>query len=204
MIPRIFDLFAQADRSLDRAQGGLGVGLTLARRLVELHGGKLDAFSAGSGRGSRFVVRLPRAADALAARTPVPANAPGARLRSLRVLVVDDNSDAAESLGLLLRMTGYEVQVAHDGPTALTMAVSSLPEVVVLDIGLPGLDGYQVAARLRQYDGTKHSVLIALTGYGQEGDKVRSKQAGFDYHLVKPAEPEQLQDLLTRVAMQHR
>ena len=188
LLPRIFDLFTQGARGLDRAQGGLGVGLTLARRLAQMHGGGIEAFSEGVGAGSEFVVRLPclglvRSADAPAvpAAARVPANC--------RVLVVDDNRDAALSLATYLEMGGHEVLTAGDGREALDAADRFTPEAVVLDIGLPTLDGYEVAKQLRLAPPTQHALLLALTGYGQKEDRMAASRAGFDRHFVKPVDP---------------
>ncbi len=207
-LPRVFDLFMQADRSYDRKGGGLGIGLTLVRRLVELHGGSVEAHSAGLGQGSELVVRLPilapanreseRLGTAGAAGTAAGPAASAAATAPRRVLVVDDNVDTAESLALLLRFRGYEVETAHDGPAALKKAVSFHPEAVLLDIGLPGLDGYQVAVRLRRRRRTARALLVALTGYGQEEDQRRAQQAGFDHFLTKPVDPPVIYELLAR------
>jgi signal transduction histidine kinase/DNA-binding response OmpR family regulator len=188
MLASVFDPFTQVDRSLDRSQGGLGIGLTLVKQLVELHAGRVQVHSAGLDQGSEFVVRLPALAGEVShgpstngAPAPPPADVP-----RCRVLVVDDNVDGAESLAVLLRLSGHDVRVCHDGPAGLMIADEFRPELVFLDIGLPGLDGYEVARRLRAR--TERMVLIALTGYGQEEDVRRSRQAGFDRHLVKPAD----------------
>jgi signal transduction histidine kinase/CheY-like chemotaxis protein len=198
MLPRVFELFSQEDRSLDRAAGGLGIGLTLVKRLVELHGGTVEAASAGLGRGSEFTVRLP----VLAALTSPPsANVETTRPHppSLRVLLVDDMADAADMLGLLLRMWGHEVHVAYAGPPALEAARTFRPDVVLLDIGLPdGMDGYELARRLCEGAGGKKPLLVAMTGYGQEADRQRAAAAGFDHHLVKPIHPDSLEELLAR------
>jgi signal transduction histidine kinase len=204
MLFAVFDLFTQVDRSLDRSQGGLGIGLTLVKRLVELHGGRVQAFSPGPNQGSEFVVRLPALALAPARLATVNGasaakGGPG-RPAARRVLVVDDNADAACSLALLLRLSGHEVKVCHDGPAALEAAASYRPEVVLLDIGLPGMDGYAVARRLRALPGPGPALLAALTGYGQEDDIRRSREAGFDQHLVKPVDPELLTNLLAALA----
>ncbi|HYO15133.1 MAG TPA: ATP-binding protein [Thermoanaerobaculia bacterium] len=196
LLPLIFEPFMQADQSLDRSQGGLGVGLTLARTLVEMHGGTLTAFSEGPGRGSELVVWLPARWQAMES----PDNERGAGdlpsdSSGRRVLVVDDNRDSAESVALLMQIWGYDVRVANDGPSALEIAGSYRPEVVLLDIGLPGMDGYEVARQLRQGQGSS-VVLVAMTGYGMEEDRRRSRESGFDHHLVKPVDPEGLRALL--------
>jgi CheY-like chemotaxis protein len=200
-MPRIFDLFTQAERSLARSQGGLGIGLCLVQRLVEMHGGKVAAHSA-LGQGSEFVVRLPVVLTA----EPQPLSPPSGKAkptgRSLRVLVVDDNVDTAGSLELLLRDAGHDVRMAHDGPTALEAARNYRPDVVLLDIGLPELDGYEVAKRMRQQPVLQNVVLVAMTGYGQESDRERAQEAGFDHHLVKPARFEQIQKILAIVSDQ--
>ena len=188
LLPHVFDLFRQGNRGLDRSQGGLGVGLTLARRLADLHGGSLDAHSDGVDRGSEFVLKLPavdRGAVAEVAAAPVapPLHA------ECKILVVDDNRDAAESIATFFRMQGQTVQTVPDGLRALAAAADFVPDVVVLDIGLPLLDGYEVARRLRQLPSTRSALLLALTGYGQSQDRARAEAAGFDRHFVKPADP---------------
>jgi signal transduction histidine kinase/ActR/RegA family two-component response regulator len=201
LIPHIFDLFTQADRSLDRSQGGLGIGLALVQQLTELHGGKVEAASV-LGHGSEFVVRLPLAlADTLQPPSPVT-KTDQPTTRPLRMLVVDDNVDTAWTFSMLLKASGHDVRTAHDGPTAIQAALDYRPDVVLLDIGLPGLNGYEVAKRIRQDPVLKNVVLIALTGYGQETDRQTSLQAGFNYHLVKPAHLEQLQKILATVSEQ--
>jgi PAS domain S-box-containing protein len=196
LLPHIFDLFTQADRSLDRSQGGLGIGLALVQRLVELHGGTVQAFSAGPGQGSEFVVRLPAPPAGATTQDRQPEAAADHPAPSWRVLVVEDNLDAAESMALLMRMSSHEVRVAHSGPAGLEAAVEYRPDVVLLDIGLPGMDGYEVARRLRQDAELKGVKLIAMTGYGRESDLQRSQEAGFDHHLVKPVNPLRLLELL--------
>lgn len=201
LLPRIFDLFTQAERSLDRSQGGLGIGLCLVQRLVEMHGGRAEAKSA-LGQGSEFVVRLPV--------MPTPALPPPSTDneisaptgRSLRVLVVDDNVDSAHTLKLLLKISGHDVRTVYDGPTALEAALDYRPEVVLLDIGLPGLDGFEVAKRLRQQPALGSVVLVAITGYGQESDRQRSLDAGFDHHLIKPTNFGKVQQILATVSKQ--
>jgi PAS domain S-box-containing protein len=196
-LPRIFDLFTQADRSLARSEGGLGVGLTLVRRLVEMHRGSVEASSPGEGRGSEFVVRLPLAA--VSDRNEEPRSRRPATTPALRVLLVEDHADSARSLSLLLELLGHEVEVVTDGREALEAVESIRPEVVLLDIGLPGMDGYEVARRLRAR-GSK-ALLVSLTGYGRDADKIRSREAGFDHHLVKPVELETLEKLLASMAL---
>ncbi|HKB35518.1 MAG TPA: ATP-binding protein, partial [Gemmataceae bacterium] len=202
MLPRIFDLFTQGDSSAGRSQGGLGIGLTLVRTLVELHGGRVQAFSQGPGQGSEFTIRLPLA-DRRSAHEESPEDnhrAPPTTSRSLRILIVDDNEDAASSLALMLRLQGHEVRVVHEGPAALETAGDFGPDVAVLDIGMPGMDGYELARRLRCLPRLAGVLLIALTGWGQEEFRRRSKEAGFDHHLVKPADPRTLRELLARPA----
>ena len=201
LLPRIFDLFTQAERSLDRSHGGLGIGLCLVQRLVELHGGTVEATSE-LGKGSEFIVRLP----VLVAFTPqVPdAETISAATSGCRVLIVDDDEDTAESLSMLLLASGHEVRMAHDGPAALKAALDYRPEVMMLDIGLPMLNGFEVAEKLRAQVAFQDTVLVAVTGYGQEKDRKRTKDAGFDYHLVKPAEFSDIQDILVAVAERRR
>ncbi|MEX2315850.1 MAG: ATP-binding protein [Pirellulales bacterium] len=187
MLPTIFDIFAQADQSLERSQGGLGIGLTLVKRLVELHGGSITASSDGPGQGSKFVVRLPINMEAVADSAPSPATVarpPAAR----RILVVDDNRDSARSLALLLSITGHEMHTAYDGVEALEAAERFRPEVVLLDIGLPKMNGYDACRAMRECAWGKEITIIALTGWGQDDFRNKSKQAGFDGHLVKPVE----------------
>lgn len=192
-LPRVFDLFTQVDRSAGRAQGGLGIGLALVRSLVQLHGGGVEALSAGLGQGSEFIVRLPLA-EARSAEGAVSQPGP---LRSLpRILVVDDNHDAADSLGMLLRFLGAETHVVYDGPAALAALQVFQPAVVLLDLGMPGMDGYEVAQQIRQQPRFQAVKLIALTGWGQAEDRRRTRTVGFDHHLTKPADLDALQTLL--------
>ena len=198
MLPRVFDLFSQEDRSLDRSQGGLGIGLTLVRSLVQLHGGTIRADSAGPGLGSEFTLRLPASPPVQSQEGADGGASPSepSQRHLLRVLVVDDSRDSARSLARLLKLWGYETRVAHDGPAAIEATRSELFDVIILDIGLPEMNGYQVAERIRSSYGSLGPVLIALTGYGQEDDVARSRGAGFDDHLVKPVNLDRLQALL--------
>ncbi len=191
-LPQMFELFAQGNRSLARSEGGLGIGLTVVRSLTQMHGGSIHATSEGPGQGSEFVVRLP----AVPAPTPpdaVPVAATDAgtteEAKPIRVLVVDDNVDSARGTAKILARSGYDVQVAYDGPSAVENAILHQPSFVFLDIGLPGMNGYEVAVRLRQEPGLKEVMLVAVSGYGEEGDRRRSREAGFDQHLVKPVDP---------------
>jgi signal transduction histidine kinase/DNA-binding response OmpR family regulator len=193
LLPHVFELFEQGKRALDRTQGGLGVGLTLVQRLVQLHGGDVVASSAGAGQGAQFRVTLPCLGEVLEAGDP---DAGGERLPTAavarRILVVDDNLDVVETTTMLLSLSGHEVQSAKDGLQALQLAVAFRPEVVLLDIGLPLMDGYEVARRLRQMPELEGALLVALTGYGQQGDRQRGKEAGFDDHMLKPVDPHAL------------
>lgn len=201
LLPKIFDLFTQAERSLDRSQGGLGIGLALVQRLTELHGGRVEAHSS-VGQGSEFIVRLPLMAIESTDTPPPSAVEDPAVVRPLRVLVVDDNVDTVLSFSILLRASGHDVFTAHDGLMAVQVANEQHPDVVLLDIGLPGLNGYEVAKRIRKQKGGNEIVLIALTGYGQDTDRELSAQAGFDHHLVKPARLDQVKEILAAAAEQ--
>jgi two-component system, chemotaxis family, CheB/CheR fusion protein len=191
----VFEMFMQVDRSLERSQGGLGIGLTLVKRLVEMHGGSVAAYSEGLGRGSEFVVRLPVLNDKPKAKTPEP-TAEATKTTAHRILIVDDNRDAATSLATLLQITGNETQTAHDGLEAVEMAGSFRPEVVLLDIGLPKLNGHDACRRIREQPWGKDMVLVALTGWGQDEDRRLSKEAGFNHHVVKPVDFNDLMGLL--------
>jgi CheY-like chemotaxis protein len=197
-LERIFEMFVQVDRPTEGSQGGLGIGLTLANRLVHLHGGSIEAKSAGVGHGSEFIVRLPIATEHGADEPQPPPSTPHTN-RAYRVLVVDDNRDAASSLVLLLEIAGHKAARAHDGPSALEAAEKERPEVILLDIGLPTLNGYEVCRRIRARPWGASVMLIALTGWGQEEDRRRSHEAGFDGHLVKPVEYAELMTLLERL-----
>lgn len=194
LLPRVFDLFTQGTRSLDRSQGGLGIGLSLVRNLTLMHGGDVTALSAGPGHGSEFIVTLPLLAQR-ARKGPLPAPVP-AHFSAKRVLVVDDNIDAAESLAELLALKGHDTKAVTESRAALELAPAFAPQVVLLDIGLPEIDGFQVARLLRQMPLTRHALLVAVTGYGQPEDRKASSAAGFDYHLVKPVSLSQLEELI--------
>jgi PAS domain S-box-containing protein len=197
-LPEMFELFAQGDRSLARSEGGLGVGLTVVKKLAEMHGGRVRAHSEGSGKGSEFTVNLP-AAERPKVAGPVAsgpaASSPG---RSCRILVVDDNKDMAAGMAALLKLRGHDVAIALNGPDAIQVAEGHRPEFVLLDIGLPGMNGYEVAARLRQEPACRGTVIVAVTGYGQKDDQARSRTAGFDYHLVKPIDHDALMTILSK------
>jgi PAS domain S-box-containing protein len=208
LMPHVFDLFTQADRTLDRAEGGLGIGLTLVKRLVEMHGGNVEARSEGLGRGAEFIVRLPVLeaehgviADRVQPKRPV-ASKEGTR--SLRILIVDDNVDAADSIAMLLSMEGHKTRTVNTARAALLAVPDFKPEVVLLDIGLPEMDGYEVARRLRTQNGVHRMRLVAVTGYGQPADRQRAHAAGFDEHMVKPVEPAVLQEFLRSVQTETR
>jgi signal transduction histidine kinase len=200
VLPRVFDLFVQGRQTLERAHGGLGLGLTIVRNLVERHGGSVTAHSAGPGRGSEFIVRLPRADGAAQAAAPAAKQDLGPQARAgIRVLVVDDNEDAAEMLAAALASRGAIVQVAHDAPAALQLAATERFDAALLDIGLPVIDGHELAQRLRALASMRDARLIAVTGYGQESDRRRALAAGFDHHVVKPVDLLALEQLLPRV-----
>jgi CheY-like chemotaxis protein len=197
ILPRVFDLFLQVNHDTSRAPSGLGIGLTLVKRLVEMHGGSVSASSEGPGRGAEFVVRLPLAAT----QQSVPSDSiPPKHAQSItnrRILVVDDNRDAAQSLKMLLKLQGADAQVAYSGSEALQVMSSFQPEVVFLDIGMPEMDGHEVARLIRQHPEFQDVILIALTGWGQQEDRRRSRLAGFNYHLIKPANLDTVQSLLS-------
>ncbi|HEX9206598.1 MAG TPA: ATP-binding protein [Steroidobacteraceae bacterium] len=201
MLPKIFDMFTQVDRSLERTRGGLGIGLTLVRKLVELHGGTIEARSGGAGQGCEFIVRLP-VAEPATGTVPAPSPRETARTApaSRRILVVDDNRDAADGLALLLQTSGHEVQVAYDGCEAVRAARAFQPDLVFMDIGLPGLNGYDAARAIRGEPWGQRMALVALTGWGQDEDRRRSREAGFDHHLVKPVSFEDALQVLAETA----
>jgi CheY-like chemotaxis protein len=199
MLPRVFDLFSQEDRSLDRSQGGLGIGLTLVRSLVQLHGGRIQAKSQGPDLGSEFTIHLPVSVstpriDQKPAKAATEANE---RDRAVRVLVVDDSQDSARSLARVLKLWGHETHVVHDGPDALEAIVTNSFDVIFLDIGLPGMNGYEVGEMIRHRYGSNGPMLVALTGYGQEEDLSRSKSIGFDDHLIKPVDLVKVKEMLS-------
>ena len=200
MLENVFALFTQVGRTIDRSQGGLGIGLSLVRSLVELHDGTVSAASPGPGRGSVFTIRIPALPQEQPAvpgpGRPAPAPSPSP---SLKVLVVDDNVDAAVTLATVLEMLGHKTQTVHAGPPVREAAQAFDPDVVLLDIGLPGMNGYDVARQLRGEPGLRHTVLVALTGWGSEEDKRRTRNAGFDYHLVKPISAAAVDTILARL-----
>lgn len=199
MIGRVFDMFAQVNRSLERSQGGLGIGLALVRNLVSMHGGRVTAESPGPGQGSSFTIELPLAAED-AEPAALPPSPDEALTSPLRVLVVDDNDDAATSLAMLLALSGHVVEVEHSGPAALRKADSFEPQAVLCDLGMPGMSGHEFARQLRLDPRFARTLLVALTGWGAEDDKRRSREAGFDAHLIKPASLDEVTTLLARAA----
>jgi PAS domain S-box-containing protein len=204
MLPRVFDLFTQVDRARGHAQGGLGIGLTIVKRLVEMHGGSVVAQSAGTGKGSEFIVRLPVPIAQLSPSTAQPADALAEAPVRRRILIVDDNHDAATSLGMMLTLLGYETRTAFDGVAGLVAADEFRPETALLDLGMPRMDGLELARRIRQMNWGKDLVLIAITGWGQAEDRVRTREAGFDHHLVKPVDTAELATLLATAVREGR
>jgi len=200
-LPRIFEMFMQVDTSLERTRNGLGIGLTLAKNIVELHGGTIQVHSAGEGQGSEFEVRLPIVVEAPQSLPPEPTISEPKNTPSRRILVVDDNQDSAESVTILLSLAGNETQTAFDGLEAMESAATFKPELILLDIGLPKLNGYEVARKIREQPWGKKMVLVALTGWGQEEDRCRSREAGFDHHLTKPIDLGSLKKLLTSLSI---
>jgi CheY-like chemotaxis protein len=202
MLPQVFDRFVQGGQQSDRPEGGLGLGLTIVRSLVERHGGTVSAHSAGRGHGSEFVVRLPRATRASLGhdeRAEPPVEPVPTTQDHVRILVVDDNEDAANMVAAALKFKGYQTRIAYDGLAALNTATIFKPHVAVLDLGLPVLDGYELAARLRELPGMAAVSLIAVTGYGQPSDRQRTQDAGFAHHVVKPVDLDTLDSILASV-----
>jgi CheY-like chemotaxis protein len=196
LLAQIFEPFIQEDRLPDRANGGLGIGLALVRSLVDLHGGRVQAFSAGPGQGSEFIVHLPLSLDTPQS-TDDSAGTPTSEPAAVRrILVVDDSVDSAEALAKLLRILGHDVQTSYEGLTALEAAQLKVPDVMMLDIGMPRMDGFEVARRIRTDSALKDVFLVAMTGYGQEEDRRRSQESGFDAHLVKPVLVDDLKAVL--------
>ncbi len=196
MLDDIFDMFAQVDRSLERVRGGLGIGLTIVKSLVEMHGGTVEALSEGHGRGSEFIIRQPIAPAPAPEAKPADSIESFPAIPSRRILIVDDNHDTASSLAMLLKILGHATEIAHAGPQVLELAATYRPEIVLLDIGMPKMSGYEVCRRMREQPGGKDVVIVAITGWGQEEDKRRAVEAQFDGHMVKPVEPEALLQLL--------
>jgi signal transduction histidine kinase len=201
LLPHVFELFVQGNRSLDRAEGGLGIGLTLVRSLIELHGGSVDAQSDGRGSGSEFRITVPLMPEA---ERPLGHRSGGEpeKPKPLRILVVDDNADSAEMLATLLGIDGHHVAVANSGRAAIDLALKEIPDIALVDIGMPGMDGYELAQRLRAVPALEHMRLVALTGYGQQEDVQKSREAGFDGHLVKPVDTDTLGQVLKDAARQ--
>jgi CheY-like chemotaxis protein len=195
LLPHVFDLFRQGSRDLDRAQGGLGIGLTLVRRLAELHGGQATVTSEGPGKGSEFTVRMP---VTTAPRLDREAGVRPEVRRGKHILVVEDNPDARETLAMILELSGHRVEIAGDGATGLEKALALQPEVALVDVGLPRMDGYEVARRIRASTGVRRPYLVAVTGYGAPEDRERALAAGFDAHIVKPVDPDTLAAVLAQ------
>ena len=195
-LPRVFNMFSQVDGTREPSRTGLGVGLAIVKRLVELHGGSVAVHSDGPGRGTEVTVRLPTAATANTARAPAAGNSAPSRPIAHRILVADDNRDAAESMGMLLRLMGNEVRTAYDGVDAVEQAEAFRPDLILLDIGMPKLNGYDAAKRIREKSWSAGTMLVAVTGWGQEEDKRRTSEAGFDCHFTKPLDPAALHKLV--------
>ncbi|MGH8571176.1 MAG: ATP-binding response regulator [Gammaproteobacteria bacterium] len=203
-LPRIFEMFTQLDTSLERSQSGLGIGLALTKNLVKLHGGTVEVHSAGPGQGSEFMVRLPILVETATPPPPEPTVGEPTSTTPRRILVVDDNRDSAESLAMLLALTGNETHTAFDGLEAVQAAAAFRPDVILLDIGLPNLNGFEAARKIREQQSDKSLVLVALTGWGQEEDRRRSEEAGFNAHMVKPVDYAALTKLLAELQVKDR
>jgi CheY-like chemotaxis protein len=197
----LFEMFSQASAAVARSEGGLGIGLALVKGLITLHGGRIDAHSPGLGQGSEFAIHLPRALVSAAAVQPARAApaAAQANAQAWRIVVADDNRDAADSLAMLLETHGYQVTVGYDGAQALQITEAAAPHAAILDIGMPDMTGYEVATRIRAAAWGRHVCLIAMTGWGQDDDKARASAAGFDHHLTKPVDPDDVERLLQAV-----
>jgi len=198
-LSRVFEMFVQVDHSLERGQGGLGLGLALAKRLVEMQDGTIEANSGGPGKGAEFVVRFPALAVPVAGALESPSDAERPATIARRILVVDDNQDAANSLAMLLQFGGHDVHTAYNGVDAVAAAANLKPDVILLDIGLPGINGFEAGRQIRQQRSDRKVTLVALTGWGQDVDRRRSLEAGFDFHLVKPVEFSALEKILEAV-----
>jgi CheY-like chemotaxis protein/two-component sensor histidine kinase len=201
MLPKVFEMFTQVDRSLAKAQGGLGIGLTIVKRLVEMHGGRVEARSEGQDMGSEFLIRLPIALS-LVREQEQGAGGDSQQTRPMtrrRVLVVDDNADIADSQAMMLELLGNEVRTAHDGLEAVAVAAAFRPDLILLDLGMPKMNGYEVCRRIREQPWGKGILIVAVTGWGQDEDKCRSQEAGFDHHLVKPVELAELERVLVQL-----
>jgi CheY-like chemotaxis protein len=194
-LPKVFGMFAQVRSAQEHAAGGLGIGLALAKGIVDLHGGRIEAASGGTGKGSRFTVYLPGASQTRM-DPPVARAALNGHATHKRILLADDNRDAAESLAIILRLEGHEVELAHDGVAALQLFAEKRPDVALLDIGMPKTNGYEVAKRIRASPAGREVLLVAITGWAQDSDRAQSRAAGFDHHLTKPVEPDTLIELL--------
>ncbi len=199
LLSKVFDMFIQGDRSLEKGQGGLGVGLGIVKQLVEMHQGRVEAHSEGPGLGSEFIIRLPVASAPAPEEPSNDKHQKPVKASRHRILVVDDNVDAARLLGMLLKMLGHETRIAHDGLEGVKAAEVFRPDVILLDLGMPKLNGYDACRRIREHSWGQGMFIVALTGWGQEEDKTRSREAGFDHHLVKPVEREILENLFADV-----
>jgi two-component system CheB/CheR fusion protein len=196
MLDKVFEMFTQINRNLKRSQGGLGIGLALVRRLVAMHGGTIAVFSEGQGKGAEFIVGLPLADPGGARVDDQVEEGRATDFSPLRILVVDDNVDTTDSLSMQLSMSGHDVRSAYDGPSGIEQATSFKPHVILLDLGMPGMDGYETARKTRELPGGKEMALVALTGWGQEEDRRRTKEAGFDFHLLKTVTNAALEEVL--------
>jgi CheY-like chemotaxis protein len=197
-------MFAQVDRHLERSQGGLGIGLTLAKRLVEMHGGRIEAESAGPGKGSEFRIHLPVFSKSALTEQENDGKARKTPAQSFRILIVDDNQDGADSLAVMLRIMGNELHTVYDGVSAIESSETFAPDAVLLDLGMPNMNGFETCRRIRAHPWGKNMILIALTGWGQAEDRQQSQEAGFNYHLVKPVAPETLMKVVAMLVADRR